>query len=134
MPLKDRLKSKQTENSAELTEETKLQTETVEFRIPTSKLTRKILGVKNDANLGSIVKEISRFFETLADDDTEIVLRGNFDIGKKALISCLLSNISGNILTESSSTGEYNSLKKRRSLKEKIRSAKAKALDDDELE
>ncbi len=132
MPLKDRLKSKQSENLPEITDVQPAQSDTVEFKVSTEKLTKKILSVKDNANLGAIVKELAKFLETLTDNNTELVLKGRFDVGKKALIACLLSNISENSEIISEIYNEDSALRKKRSLKEKIRNARAKALESDE--
>lgn len=134
MPLKDRIKSKKTENLPERTNDCSFINEkkSVEFKVSVEKLTERILSVKDNANLGAIVKEIAKFLGSLSENNAEIVLKGNFDIGKKALIACLLSNISEESSKPVAAEICDGTVKKRKTLKEKIRSAKTRAMEDED--
>ena len=58
--------------------------------------------MKNPADLGNIVKEFARFLNTLASDDAKITFSGNFDLGQRTLLNCVLSSF----LTDSKSLGQ----------------------------
>lgn len=83
MSLKERLKN---------TKETKNKIETSEFTISIKKLTSSVDSMENAEDLGNIIKEFSKFLKTLDANNSNIVFSGNFDLGQKTLLSCILSN------------------------------------------
>lgn len=137
MVLKDRLKPKK--QQIELSEPSKDdyltldEEQSVEFKVPIRQLTKKILSVKDNASLGAIVKEFAKFLDSLSDEKSNLSFKGDFDIGKKALITCLLANIiedrdiEAEQPKESSEPASDSSklIRKRRTLKEKLKNAKS---------
>lgn len=139
MALKDRLNTKKTQTKAvkEVKDIAEIYTsldekQSVEFNIPIGQLTKKILNVNDNAHLGAIVKEFAKFLDSLSDSDTALSLNGNFDIGKKALIACLLANIieekpaapvvNEQVAEEKPQEAEESKLiKKRKTLREKLK-------------
>lgn len=85
MSLKDRLRSKKEAKAA-------AKAEMCEFNISIKKLTEAAGKVKNPADLGNIVKEFSKFLNTLTSVDAKITFSGSFDLGQRTLLSCILSN------------------------------------------
>ena len=83
MSLKERLKN---------TKETKNKIETSEFTISIKKLTSAVDSMENAEDLGNIIKEFTKFLKTLDANNSNIVFSGNFDLGQKTLLSCILSN------------------------------------------
>lgn len=122
MALKDRIKK--SSNIDEILEETSVTLEDVtmeSFEIPVKTLTKKILKVQDNAKLGAILKEVAKFLSSLSDEGAHLTLDGNFDIGKKALINCLLMNVTGEASFEADkSEGVPKLLRKRKSLREKM--------------
>lgn len=134
MALKDRLKNKKTTEVQEIKDIKEIYTsldekQAVEFNISVSLLTQKILEVQDNAHLGAIVKEFAKFMNTVSESDSILSLKGNFDIGKKALISCLISNISDKKSFEQAQTEQPKEdsklIKKRKTLREKLKKARA---------
>lgn len=130
MALKDRLKNKKTTEVQEINDIKEIYTsldekQAVEFNLSVSQLTQKILDVQDNANLGAIVKEFAKFMNSVSDNETILTLKGNFDIGKKALLSCLISNISEQnvpLQSEPETPKEDSKLiKKRKTLREKLK-------------
>ena len=95
MSLKDRLKNKREEKLA-------ARAESCRFEKKKKKVTEAAAKVKNPADLGNIVKEFARFLNTLASDDAKITFSGNFDLGQRTLLNCVLSSF----LTDSKSLGQ----------------------------
>ena len=122
MALKDRIKK--SSNIDEILEETSVTLEDVtmeSFEIPVKTLTKKILKVQDNAKLGAILKEVAKFLSSLSDEGAHLTLDGNFDIGKKALINCLLMNVTGEASFEAEKLeGVPKLLRKRKSLREKM--------------
>lgn len=85
MSLKDRLRSKKEAKAA-------AKAELCEFKISIKKVTEAAGKIKNASDLGNIVKEFSKFLNTLASDDAKITFSGSFDLGQRTLLSCILSN------------------------------------------
>lgn len=83
MSLKERLKN---------TKDAKAKSETYEFKISIKKLTSAVDKMENAEDLGNIIKEFSKFLKTLDANNSNIVFRGNFDLGQKTLLNCILSN------------------------------------------
>ena len=81
MSLKERLKN---------TKESK--SETCEFKISIKKVTDAVDNMENSEDLGNIIKEFSKFLKTLDAKNSNIIFGGNFDLGQKTLLSCILSN------------------------------------------
>lgn len=135
MALKDRLKTKTPTEGTEKLKDiyTSLdEKQKVEFDVSIKMLTKKILNVKDNANLGAIVKEFAKFLSSLSDCETSLALKGDFDIGKKALIACLLANITGDANTQPTveeESEEPKLIKKKKSLKQRL---KRPSLTDDE--
>ena len=84
MSLKDRIKSRR---------EAKVSVggENCEFNISVKKVIKAIENVSNPADLGNIVKEFSRFLNTVSAQNTTITFKGNFDLGQRTLLNCVLS-------------------------------------------
>lgn len=83
MSLRDRLRSKK---------ETKTSAQRGEYVISIAKVSNAVNKVKNPADLGNIVKEFSKFLNTLEAHNARIVFSGDFDLGQKTLLNCILSN------------------------------------------
>lgn len=64
-----------------------------EYKISIDKLTTAIDDVEDVKKLGTIVQEIARFLKTLSEEDAYLSIKGNFDPGKKTLLTCLLTHI-----------------------------------------
>ncbi len=122
MALKDRIKKNS--NIDEILEETSVTLEDVtmeSFEIPIKTLTKKILKVQDNAKLGAILKEVAKFLSSLSDEGAHLTLDGNFDIGKKALINCLLMNVTGEASFEAEKSESVPKLlRKRKSLRDKM--------------
>ncbi len=122
MTLKDRIKKNS--DIEEILEETNVTLDDVtleSFEIPVKSLTKKILKVEDNAKLGAILKEVAKFLTSLSEEGAHLTLDGNFDIGKKALINCLLMNVTGSVSTDPEKPdGMPKLLKKRKSLREKL--------------
>ena len=122
MALKDRIKK--STNIDEVLAETSITLDDVTmecFEIPIKTLTKKILKVEDNAKLGAILKEVAKFLSSLSDEGALLTLDGNFDIGKKALINCLLMNVTGEASFEpAKSEGVPKLLRKRKSLRDKV--------------
>ncbi len=82
MSLKDRIKGKKGGFSSEAGE----------YKISIAKLAKAAAKVKNPADLGNIVKEFSRFLNAMDTKDAQLIFRGNFDLGQRTLLNCVLSN------------------------------------------
>lgn len=83
MSLKDRIKGKKSNGYTE---------EAGEYKISIAKVAKAVAKVKNPADLGNIVKEFTRFLNSMDTKDAQIVFRGNFDLGQRTLLNCVLSN------------------------------------------
>ena len=128
MSLKDRLRSKKEAKSL-------AKSESCQFKISIKKVTEAAAKVKNPADLGNIVKEFSKFLNTLASEDAQITFSGNFDLGQRTLLNCILSNF---LDDKKSSVAENTEediqekpkpesklIKKRKSIKSKLREKEA---------
>lgn len=134
MSLRDRLKSKK---------EAKTAAERGEFRISIAKVTHAVNKMKNPADLGNIVKELAKFLNTLEANDAQITFSGNFDLGQKTLLNCILGNflddgsdkrIKNCTAEEDTDTNKPASklIRKRKSVKERL--AEKEALEAEESE
>ena len=83
MSLKDRIKNKKSAGFS---------SEEGEYKISITKLARAAAKVKNPADLGNIVKEFSRFLNAMEAKDAQLIFRGNFDLGQRTLLNCVLAN------------------------------------------
>lgn len=83
MSLRDRLKSKK---------EARLSAQRGEYKISISKVIKAVNKTKNPADLGNIVKEFSKFLNTLEAQNAQIIFSGDFDLGQKTLLNCILSS------------------------------------------
>ena len=81
MSLRDRLKSKK---------ESKAAAQRGEYIISIAKVSNAVNKVKNPADLGNIVKEFSKFLNTLEAQNARIVFSGDFDLGQRTLLNCIL--------------------------------------------
>lgn len=121
MSLKDRLRSKK---------EAKIlaSAESCDFKISIKKVTEAISKVKSSTDLGNIVKEFAKFLNTLSYDDANITFSGNFDLGQKTLLNCILSNFlednkkTKDIYSEevAPKTTESKLIRRRKSIKAKL--------------
>ncbi len=117
MSLKDRIKSKKGGYSSE----------SGEYKISIAKLARAAAKVKNPADLGNIVKEFSRFLNAMEAKDAQLIFRGNFDLGQRTLLNCVLSNfIDDGIYEEDEETDQEATssasklVRRRKSVKERL--------------
>lgn len=125
MSLKERLKN---------TKETKPKAETCEFKISINKLTSAVDKMENAEDLGNIIKEFSKFLKTLDANNSNIIFSGNFDLGQKTLLSCILSNFVNSEQEQEETTNETALetneaksalIKKRQSVRAKLKKLKA---------
>ena len=126
MSLKDRIRSrKEAKIAADNTN--------CEFNISVKKVIQAIEKIENPADLGNIVKEFSKFLNTLSTENTTITFRGNFDLGQRTLLNCILANFA-NTTNDFNETGLLSSeekttsrlVRKRKSIKAKLEAAAAK--------
>ena len=87
MSLRDRLKTKKEAKAVK-----KAALEEGEIRISIEKVTNAVAKMKNSADLGNIIKEFAKFLNTLEAQNASITLSGNFDLGQRTLLNCVLSN------------------------------------------
>lgn len=93
MSLRDRLRSKkETKIEQEKTAVVEKNNELCEFKISIDKIAKAVSNVENPADLGNIVKEFAKFLNTLSPKNTGLSLKGDFDLGQKMLLNCILSN------------------------------------------
>lgn len=94
MSLRDRLRSKKEAKAETIETSTKSKSDgqKCEFKLSINKVTKAVKNVKSASDLGKIVKEFSKFLETLATDDANITFSGNFDMGQRMLLNCILAN------------------------------------------
>lgn len=135
MSLKDRLRSKKEAKIA-------AKSESCEFKISIKKVTEAAGKIQNPADLGNIVKEFSKFLNTLVSEDAKITFSGSFDLGQRTLLNCILANfiedgktvvkrseaIEEETADEEEAAAESKLIKRRKAVKAKI----AKALKDAE--
>ena len=95
MSLKERLKNRKEEKLA-------ARAQACRFDISIKKVTETAEKMENPADLGNIVKEFAKFLNTLASDDAKITFSGNFDLGQRTLLNCVLSSF----LTDSKKSGQ----------------------------
>ncbi len=116
MSLKDRIKSKKSSFSSEAGE----------YKISIAKLAKAASKVKNPADLGNIVKEFSRFLNAMDARDAQLIFRGNFDLGQRTLLNCVLSNfIDDGIYDEEEESEDETAstsklVRRRKSVKERL--------------
>ncbi len=96
MSLRDRLKSKKESKSA---------AQRGEYVISIAKVSNAVNKIKNPADLGNIVKEFSKFLNTLEAQNARIVFSGDFDLGQRTLLNCIL----GGFLEEDSTKSNKKS-------------------------
>ena len=123
MTLRERIKK--TTDIEEILEETPVTLDDVTmecFEIPVKTLTKKILQVQDNAKLGAILKEVAKFLSSQSEEGAHLTLDGDFDIGKKALINCLLMNVTGEAsFGVETAQGVPKLLKKRKYLRERMK-------------
>ncbi len=83
MSLRERLKSKK---------DAKATAQKGEYVISIAKVSNAVNKIKNPADLGNIVKEFSKFLNTLETQNARIVFSGDFDLGQRTLLNCILGN------------------------------------------
>jgi len=83
MSLKDRIRSKK---------EAKNLAGRTEYSISIEKVSKAVVNSKNSEDLGNIVREFAKFLNTLEPQNTKILFSGDFDMGQKTLLNCLLAN------------------------------------------
>jgi len=115
MSLKDRIKAKKEEKSL---------AGRTEYNISVGKVAGAISKMQNSEDLGNIVREFARFLSSLESKKAKIVFSGEFDIGQKTLLNCMLSSFfdENDLLDEGESItktedAEPKLIKKRKSLK-----------------
>ena len=135
MSLRDRLRSKK---------ETKTAAQRGEYIISIAKVSNAVNKVKNPADLGNIVKEFSKFLNTLEAQNARIVFSGDFDLGQRTLLNCILGGFledgSAKLLKEASvdeaddnntEKKESKISKRRKTIRERL-AAKTEAESEDE--
>lgn len=126
MSLKDRLRSRKEAKA-------NLSNEVCEFDISVKKIIKAIEKVENPADLGNIVKEFSRFLNTLSAQDTTVTVKGRFDLGQRTLLNCILSNfeksnnelVENNLLDDGENKGS-KLVRRRKSVRAKLEAAAAR--------
>ena len=123
MSLRDRIKSRREAKNA-------VGGESCEFNISVKKVIKAIENVSDPADLGNIVKEFSRFLNTVSAQDTTITFKGNFDLGQRTLLNCVLSKVvcGANDLEDSSlfasnETSGSKLVRRRKSVRAKLEAA-----------
>lgn len=117
MSLKDRIKSKKNSGYT---------TEAGEYRISITKLAKAAANVKNPADLGNIVREFTRFLNAMETKDAQLIFRGNFDLGQRTLLNCVLANFIDDGTYEEDDDEDFVSnessklVRKRKSVKERL--------------
>lgn len=91
MSLRDRLRSKKETKKTEAQIES-TSGELCEFKLSITKVTKAVNNIKNPADLGKIVKEFSKFLNTLASKNAKITFSGSFDLGQRTLLNCMLAS------------------------------------------
>lgn len=120
MSLKDRIKSKK---------EAKISAAKTEYTISVNKVASAIAGMKNAEDLGNITREFAKFLNSLDAKNAKIVFTGEFDMGQKTLLNCILASFLEDDAVESAEDStedvlESKLIQKRRSLKSKISAKK----------
>lgn len=125
MSLKDRLKSKKA---------AKLLSESGEYRISVAKVAKAVSNVKNPSDLGNIVKEFAKFLNSMDAKDTQIVFKGNFDLGQRTLLNCVLSSFIDDGIQEDEDYDDIDEVKSSSKLIRKRKSVKARLEETSEEE
>ncbi len=89
MSLKERLKSKKEAKIKKA--QNKPSKELCEFKISIEKVSNAVNKVSNVSDLGNIVQEFSKFLSTLPTENASITFSGNFDLGQRTLLNCVLA-------------------------------------------
>lgn len=117
MSLKDRIKlKKEARNLAAKTE----------YIISVDKVAKAITKMNSAEDLGNITREFAKFLNSLEAKNAKIVFSGEFDMGQKTLLNCILSSFleddSDEVDAEVSAEDVLDSklIQKRRSLKSKL--------------
>ena len=117
MSLKDRIKmKKEARNAAAKTQ----------YCISVHKVAQAISKMKNAEDLGNITREFAKFLTSLEAKNAKILFTGEFDMGQKTLLNCMLASFleddSDDIIVDETEDEVIESklIKKRRSLKAKI--------------
>ncbi len=129
MSLRDRLKSKK---------EARLSAQRGEYKISIAKVIKAVNKTKNAADLGNIIKEFSKFLNTLEAQNAQIVFSGDFDTGQRTLLNCILGSFidDGSEIFDCSSDEEQENkpaaklIRKRKSVKARL--AEAEESDNEE--
>lgn len=117
MSLKDRIKlKKEARNCSAKTE----------YVISVSKVAKAITNTQSAEDLGNITREFAKFLSSLEAKNTKIVFTGEFDMGQKTLLNCILASFLEDAVetTEDADSQEdvleTKLIQKRRSLKSKL--------------
>lgn len=122
MSLKDRIKAKKQVKSQENIDNTV-------YNISIEKLTKAVSATANTADLGNIIREFAKFLNTLEPQNAKITFSGDFDMGQKTLLNCILSGFLEDKVAKSESDTqtevevadvEPKLIKKRKSVKARL--------------
>lgn len=133
MSLRERLKTKKEAKSIK-----KAGLLAGKFDISIKKVTEAITKIKNPADLGNIVKEFAKFLNTMDAKDSKITFSGNFDLGQRMLLNCMLANFLEDgskiedIMTEDETDNELKTKKAESKLVRRRKSIKEKLTAEDE--
>lgn len=103
-----------------------------EYRISISKVAKAVSAVKNPADLGNIVKEFAKFLNSMEARDAQIVFRGNFDMGQRTLLNCVLANFIDDGISDDEDDEDTEETKSASKLIRKRKSVKARLAEDEE--
>lgn len=122
MSLKDRIKAKKQVKSQENIDNTV-------YNISIKKVTKAVSATANTADLGNIIREFAKFLNTLEPQNAKITFSGDFDMGQKTLLNCILSGFLEDKVAKSESDtqtevevadAEPKLIKKRKSVKARL--------------
>ena len=122
MSLKDRIKAKKQVKSQENIDNTV-------YNISIEKVTKAVSATANTADLGNIIREFAKFLNTLEPQNAKITFSGDFDMGQKTLLNCILSGFLEDKVAKSESDtqtevevadAEPKLIKKRKSVKARL--------------
>lgn len=121
MSLKDRIKAKK---------EAKSLAAKSQYNISIKKLAQAASKMQNADDLGNIVREFAKFMNSLEPQNAKIVFSGDFDMGQRTLLNCLLASFleddDADIQTEETQETDLDDvptpklIKKRKSIKSRI--------------
>lgn len=97
MSLKDRIKAKKEQRIAD---------RKTEYNISISKVSKAISSTKDASDLGNIIREFAKFLNTLEPQNAKITFSGDFDLGQRTLLNCILGSFLEDELTNSQDSVE----------------------------